>query len=259
MLSAALRGKIPITEDLLTAALFDALEATTDSTVLGRLLGLAETISGGRLELPAWKFYKIKLWSQTPAGEPDVVLDLLQGARPVARVVVEVKFGAGKSGEGELEEEPGRGDQLARYAVAVAKEGAAPVFVIYLTEHACLPNEELEVSLREIARSPQAPKIKGLAWLSWRDVEHVLSAQAPGSPLERVAQVLRRVDMFRFSGEWPQPPVVDGRSSTFYRTQVLYRYPPNPELPESWRYGQTAYAWPAPPDPIRSCIYGGVS
>lgn len=257
MLSAALKGKIPITEDVLTAALFDALVETSESKILRHLLAQAEKLSRGRLELPAWEHFTIQLWKQTDAGEPDVLIELLQGAHPVARVVVEVKFGAGKSGEGELEDEPGRGDQLARYAVEEAKAGPAPVFVVYLTEHACMPSEELEISQRVIAESSQAERIKGLAWLSWRDVEGVLSAGPPGSPLGRVAQVLQRVDMFRFGGKWPKPPGIRQCPSTFYRAQVSYRYPPVPEIPVAWPYGLPAYLWPTPPAPASPINYRG--
>ena len=106
MISLALRGKIALSEDVLTAALFDHLRRTADLSLLRAMLSR----SMPPVALPAFDRCEVQLWPRTDAGEPDVRIHLQRGTEIVATCLVEAKLGAGKSGEGEVSEDHASGD-----------------------------------------------------------------------------------------------------------------------------------------------------
>jgi hypothetical protein len=222
MRSAALHGKVPITEDILTASFVDLVRVHDAHDLLRDLIEIASCADAdGKLGnslaevVPprSWNRFELQAWPRWSTGEPDLTVDLFCGDALTGRLVVEVKAGASKSGDDEGAPEmsdlvnPDQGDQLARYLWEAATEVAAnvPVALIYLTHHAAAPRKELADSLAGLRRrTVKAP----IAWASWRDIEDRLlprSAQATGAfcrDLNDAIAVLRRAGLFRFRGQW---------------------------------------------------------
>src|SRR4051812_20046588 len=102
MLSLVLRRKLAITEDVLTAVFFDALAQTGDVELWSAILRTAWPADCDP-SIPRFDSFDIRLWPRTQAGEPDAEIVLCRERVEVARVLVEAKLGAQKSGHGELE------------------------------------------------------------------------------------------------------------------------------------------------------------
>lgn len=209
-------------EDALTGMLADILDWFDADVLLRKLLGDAEhwDPSGGErprgVALPAWTRYSVETWPSWSHGEPDMVVRLWSESDQVNTVVIEAKFGAGKSNQdldsndvsdsrNALDARTAR-DQLAKYYLDARAMGAGDVRVVYLTEHALPPHDELKKSLDEIRK--YEPAASPLYWLGWRDVEGALedSTEWTNMALAKAAssmgKVLRRLGLFRFSGAW---------------------------------------------------------
>jgi hypothetical protein len=247
MLTYFSRGKGPVTEDFLTSCLGDVFAWWPGEGLLRGIAARAERAAPSPvapatgLPLPAYDGLKVDLWpSWSPDGIPDLVVDLLQGTATVTRLVIEAKFGAGKSGT----DAPGEGlagtkepmgsdpasrllskDQLARY-YRYAVRTCPEVRVLYLTHHACAPRGDLEASLKAMRRE-HPNEDPALFWCSWRDVEQELREQAGirREPAYRyvvlaLADVLKRNGQYHFSGTWPTR-VLAKHSGSFYQANPV--------------------------------------
>lgn len=233
MISLALRGKTPISEDVLTAALFDHLRRVADPALFRAML----RASHPKPELPSFEAVEIDLWPRTKAGEPDVRVHLRSGSSTNETWLVEAKLGAGKSGEGEVAADHTSGDQLARYLLAdAAIHPDRRVSLLYLTHHAGRPHEDLAASAAHLSAHQRTDLAKRLHWLSWCDVEGILDSIGGDPYLGEVRELLRRAGMYRFKGV-ALTPLGELRSAS------------------EWRYG-TPYQWTqAPPGPVGVDFY----
>lgn len=219
MRSAALRGKVALSEDLLTASWFDLLDAQTDLRLLRGFLALARLVGpDGRcgpvtllehLALGPADRADCTLWPRWASGEPDALVDLRSDGRRRARLVVEVKAGAPK-GAGPVDVPDPSGapgwDQLAGY-LGEACERAGPderVALLYLTHHPVAPCDELAATLQ---RPRGAASDGAVAWAAWRDVEALLArgdgpAWAPANDVRDHLALLGAFGFCRFAGRW---------------------------------------------------------
>jgi hypothetical protein len=164
-------------EDLLTSTAFQLLRYLSFESGFGAVLRRVRAVrADGTVsnDLPAW----LQLEGATRAnftfwpgwgehGQPDVLAELFAGNESRGQFVIEVKLDSPKSGEAtdedEVSEKPDS-DQLYKYLQGLRKRaGDAARGVVYLTQHAVPPTEQLTASL---ARE----RGDWLAWLSWRDV-----------------------------------------------------------------------------------------
>lgn len=276
MISLVLRGKLSLTEDVLTAAVLDHVRQQPVA-LLRELLLLARPA----IDVPHFDEAKYELWPQTPVGEPDARLTLFAARQPVATIVIEAKLGARKSGEGEIHEVKAIGDQLARYWAHEQKRASSlPVTLIYLTQHAAAPREDLLASVQVLtARGTSFPG-EPIVWLSWREVHTVLRTSGAD-----VVELLRRAGMIRFQRfalpafvaqpphfyqaaplrvrvtayDFAQPPELGLLPQLYRQKPARPGWPPPPELgPFGWVYEQKSAetAWPLPPElSSPSCFY----
>jgi hypothetical protein len=199
VISLALRGKLHVTEDTVTAAFIDLLRYEADAALLGTILRMSKPVRDG-WPIPVFDDFEAELWPNLMGREPDARITLLSAKTVVASVVVESKLGASKSGHGELDVEKPGGDQLADYlrheAMRVAPTRAV---LIYLTHHAAMPKGDLEDSVRHLAKHGHHDLAHNLFWLSWRDAHEALENNASESRHRQdVVALLHRVQMFRF-------------------------------------------------------------
>lgn len=253
MLSVVLRGKLAITEDILTAVVFDALASTTDVDAVRDLVTECRGLTRSPT-LPAYDDATIELWPRLTTGEPDVRITLRSGERVVGTVLVEAKLGASKSGDGMTDsggDDPATvDDQLARYLIGQAQLDPTCV-LIYLTHHAVMPVEDLQASATCLDRLGRGDLAARLYWLPWRDVERIIARRIQaGADYVRVRDVLRRAEMWWFDGMRITTRLALAGSPAFYcATQNRYAWP-NIVRPTRlrWRYA-TSYTggWPTPP------------
>lgn len=257
MLSLVLKRKVPVSEDVLTAAFFGAFRLFPEPAALSAILALA-TRSDTALVVPDFDTYDIELWPEHRGGEPDARILLRKGKAVVGRFVVEAKLGAEKSGTGALSEDMTQGDQLARYLLAEAQDHAsANVALIYLTHHAWCPRAELDASEVQLGHAGRDNLRARLFWMSWRDVEARLHHLGGALPWSDVRAVFRRISMYRFRGmRHNHLGSLDGRWAYPTRSRAGRRtYPGTTRLEPSsgaeWRYVRRAerrsYAWPSAP------------
>jgi hypothetical protein len=223
VLSLVLHGKLAVTEDVLTAAVFDAIQETQDLALVRALLAGARGLHGG-VSVAAFDGFEVELWPWTDAGEPDVRIVLRAGGAHVGTVLVEAKLGASKHGEGVAlidEEAPVLRDQLARYLRAEVDRDPTTVLV-YLTHHGVIPDADLRESIDCLPRLGRPELADRLHWLPWRELERAMAARiAEGAPHARVRQILRRVRMYWFDGMplVPAPPRMT-TAPGFYRRRT---------------------------------------
>lgn len=201
MYSLALKGKLPISEDVITAAVFDSLRGSDAAARFARLLSVARPFTNVP-PLPTFDECSFEFWPCGAEGEPDVVATLSLAGAERARIVIEAKLGASKSGIGEVIDDAAVGDQLARYLIAAARRHVeTPVVLLYVTHHTVMPREDLAESADELRRRGRGDLVGRLWWLAWRDVEVQLRDRDLGDfPATAAWQLLRRVRMFRFEG-----------------------------------------------------------
>lgn len=188
MESLFLRGKAHLIEDALTASLFDLLVVLDSPAYLAEILSGAHRVdrrgrmTGRHLELEmGWDRCAVDLWPSWREGEPDAVIWFFQGNTRTGGVVVEAKYGAGKSGE-YTEGDPQLRDQLGRYASGLRRQLGPSGFlhVVYLTPHNASPTTELANSWKAIAEKTQLDPGQTLSWLPWLQVDETLRSLLDG-------------------------------------------------------------------------------
>jgi hypothetical protein len=234
-------------EDLLTSTAFQLLRYVPAADGLFPTLkrtrqvrwnaGLAEV----NREPPGWLSdalgraddYAFAFWPSwgVGVGQPELVLTLLASARPLGRLVVEVKLDSGKSQLGNGDEasedpvDPCDPDQLSRYwgrLQANAKLDEVPALgVVYLTAHAVPPLDDLQESL---AREPG----DWLGWLSWRDFWAVAEAMKRYLPARDLAEILAHKGLKYFDGFSPPEQPLNATRVGFWRRRWF-------GPPTSWR------------------------
>lgn len=255
MISLVLHGKIPESEDALTAAFFDAFRYTRDAKLLGRILSHAKLFEGSDA-LPAFDDFEVELWPSLGGKEPDAWLYLYARGKTVCRVIVEAKLGADKSSFGAIDRDARSGDQLAYYFLEAVRIGAEhPCALLYLTHHGAMPRESLRESTRVLAQHSRGESVGRFFWLSWRDVHEVLveeHARSVSGPLADVCRLLERVRMFRFRSIRVEEQLGALGSPDFYAepfrdpTRADWRQSPDRAL-SSPEYLGGFYEWPTAP------------
>lgn len=143
----------------------------------------------------------MEFWPGTDYGEPDLLLTLHCPDVRTARLVIEAKLWAGKSGTGEH-------DQLIRYL-----RGVPDAALVYLTPRD--PAAEIADSLRSpIALPGDEHRLFGLRWQTLQDIARRATASAPPPYdliLRDVATFLDRLGLSGFDG-WYE--VFDGSDLT---------------------------------------------
>jgi hypothetical protein len=202
VIDAILKGKVSVTEDLLTSCVVGALATMPRQYGLLAWLEKARPYGAMRQPLnfgtePAPRVDVI-YWPQTANhGEPDVFVMVEDG--PVTHaIVLEAKYGASKSDWDTVDAEDLRRDQLVRYwealraldlpEVSADRIRGAEKTVVFVTPHGAPPAEELQESVR------RRGEIR-LAWLSWRDAWDVAepfrtSTEAPNGWLLTLLEYL---------------------------------------------------------------------
>jgi hypothetical protein len=248
LLSLILRGKQSVTEDALTACVFDRLSETRDVEFLMEFLAGSTALDNTGLVPPVFDDFELELWPWTAAGEPDVRIRLYRKSKDAGRIIVEAKLGAGKSNGGD-ETQYGQ-DQLGRYLLAEdARERAPFLALTYLTHHGACPRADLQESARHLAGLGRADLGAKLYWRSWRDVE--LMSRSRPSAWSRVAEILARASMCRFSGAWPQVPRVSATDRFSWTNprmrrsvEATYGWTLPPPGLDRWVPLTRQYAWP---------------
>lgn len=243
MFSLVLHGKIPITEDVLTAAFFDALADEQDVALLTAIIREAH---GHQFVVPEHFAFTVELWPRISTGEPDARIRFKVDDTTFATLLVEAKLWAPKSGSGELGEDKCSGDQLARYLVAES-ECAKNVFLLYLTHHGVSPDADLAESREHLRRAGRGELSERFLWMSWRTIERKLASSELRS-YHRVRDLLRRVSMYWFEGiQLIRAPTFSSAPS-FYRPEpITYPWQTVPDCARrKWWYGDTNnvnYLW----------------
>lgn len=255
MFSFALRGKTSIVEDVLTAGLLDVLRYSGDAQKLRALLATAVTLAGRFMVLPEFDAFEVEAWPQLEGREPDARITLLASGRVTGVVLIESKYGAHKTGTGDLDDAAQAPDQLADYLVRQSEdlEGAQP-WLVYLTHHAAMPRFDLEESVRCLERHGRLDLAVQLSWLSWRDVASLLPAGRTPSPGGDLVALLRREGLVRFHG-WDARSAQRLGSAHFFtpgrREHRALRLPDPPPRSaiRGWTYSahQIDLHWPFPP------------
>jgi hypothetical protein len=266
VLSLALKGKISLSEDVLTAALFDAVRLFPNALALERILALARC-DRKVFSPPAFDSYEIELWPVHRTGEPDVRVVLRKGAETVARLLIEVKLHSEKSGIGDVSPNRAQGDQLARYLIGEAEDFPTDdVALVYLTQHPCAPRADMDESATRLVKAGRADLAANLFWISWRDVGTVLQALPQSSPWSDLLVLLRRLSIYRFTG-------MTGTSLGSLASTWAYAARPapirsamypitsaSPNLGAYWSYRRSAkngvYMWPSVAAAISAEFYG---
>ncbi|MBL8918121.1 MAG: hypothetical protein JNJ54_04600 [Myxococcaceae bacterium] len=258
MISLALRGKLPVTEDPLTAAFADLLRYQSDAGLLRAVLGIARPNVAG-MALPAdFDGFDVELWPILAGREPDVRLCLTRDNAPLACVIIEAKLGAEKSGTGEVSTEDRSGDQLAYYLLHEADRAPLrPTALLYLTHHGAMPYAALRESAEELIRQGREHLAQQLFWVSWKDVHDVLSTRASQRVVSDFIALLRKVSMYRFKSYTESVKLGNLLPPTFYAGQRRARsYIMIGSLLGSlsrWSYEarklRRSYQWQSPPAP----------
>jgi hypothetical protein len=244
MITLALAGKLPVSEDALTAALLDALRYSNSVALVQQLLlaGATPLIQGA--VLPQFDGFEVEPWPPLRGREVDARLMLTSNGITVCRLLVEAKLGAGKSGEGPIDEATRVGDQLAYYLRAESLDHPGePVVLLYLTHHAAMPHEGLAASAKELVSAGHPELVRALFWTSWRDVEQRLRSLGSRSHwLEDLLSLLMRARMRRFLGIDLRPSApVTVWSASFYAGKPKAGYPDPLTAPS---LGMLSDRWP---------------
>lgn len=203
-------------EDALTASLSDLLTDLGECAVIRDLLGDARMVKAdgsvdrqANPEIPMFDGFQASLWPSWKTGEPDLYLELKWGARTVAGVVVEAKYGAGKSGT-DLPDDPTLLDQLGRYAMGLDHllPADASRLVVYLTASPIPPVDELAASVSAIGSKTQMDPTRVLSWIAWQSIDarlRSLCGRLQANSIEarrigRVCALLATAGLRTFSG-----------------------------------------------------------
>lgn len=194
----SVNGRTSIIEDHLTLVVFSLFSYLSPGKGILEWIRRARPFSPGvgPLEFGADAQVSLELWPGTKEhGIPDIVMSCRAGEQTQA-LVIEAKYGAGKSQWGDDPDARGVGgddnsDQLARYWHAMRRDAFSWVAdwprglpvesqnVIYLTPDFLPPREELHESQNKAADMR-------LYWLSWRDAWAVVEDYPAPNETEKV-------------------------------------------------------------------------
>ncbi|MFB1485270.1 hypothetical protein [Corallococcus sp. RDP092CA] len=231
MFAAELHGKLgdgtnarDRMEDVLTSNVFGLLRCLESPALLVDWLKRSRPAVAGTRPLVEDPVHSADLhfWPRVRARELDVLV-LLRGPLGLHVIGVECKYESGKSNgpEDDTSDTAGSSDQLGYYMDALGADAlpSRPYrpeevhrrSLVYLTAHAAMPRDELEVSLRK-RRERSAI---GLHWLAWRELApHLPQGIRSGGTsrlLAELRQVLERRGLATFTGwrdtasQWRRP------------------------------------------------------
>lgn len=159
MIHADIQGKTGVPEDVLTSCCLGLLRLLPDDNLI-ELLALSCHRDGRKLDLTGLETVcELEFWPWLrDGGAPDAIATLgSNSSSRRAKIVIEVKHGAGKSG--------GDKDQLVKYYTAAVRQYKNyGIFLVYLTHHRDMPIGDLEVSLSYLSGDAE------IYWLNWYTV-----------------------------------------------------------------------------------------
>ena len=189
MLQAVLKGKLKISEDILTSIVFGLLRYVQPRQGILQYLGLTEDEDGKKplnclsslSEVPQESIeIEYQFWPRWKEPncygcEPDVVISLKIPDKQDLLVLIEAKFSSGKSSEAdESHEKPN--DQLAKewdnLSVIAKRLNKKPV-IIYLTAHYAYPHQDIDDAVSEFQEKRPESATPDIYWLSWRHLYKV--------------------------------------------------------------------------------------
>jgi len=203
MIEALIKGKLSLSEDILTSVVFGFLRNLPD--ILIDFLKTAKNLSGTSLPitiLPAgeihyefWPFYQAPDFHGKGA-QPDVVIK----AGDEWVIVLEVKYISGKSGAGISEDEETQDiklhDQLAReYFAALEKKIGNNFFILYVTSHSEPPEDEIKETIRAVEKIEVAHKTiieSSLYWTKWQALHRIAEDFIKKSPVSDISRNLAK-------------------------------------------------------------------
>jgi hypothetical protein len=214
MLQAILHGKLSREEegmeDLLTSSVFGLMKYVPLNSVLLPFLGLAyDPLSSGSLRewlteivgVEDWRFWPYLTSQGCNPCEPDVDILLKRSDGSETWILIEAKYGSGKSSFARKADMPPM-DQLARefdnLRVMAEERNVSQYAVIYLTADYVCPKEAIEESSREYkSKRHSCPR---LYWLSWRLLFDILEEQnLMKSPIiQDLREIILRLDLTMF-------------------------------------------------------------
>jgi hypothetical protein len=186
MIHADIQGKTGVPEDVLTSCCLGLLRLLPDDNLI-ELLTLSCHHDGRKLDLTGLDTVcELEFWPWLrDGGAPDAIATLNSNSTSRrAKIVIEVKHGAGKSGGDE--------DQLVKYYnAAVRQHKNYGVFLVYLTHHRDMPMADLEASLACLTDDAE------IYWLNWYTVARWAGDKLHGTQLSVVeSRVLSTINNY---------------------------------------------------------------
>jgi hypothetical protein len=262
MIQADIRGKLNAnsssrSEDVLTSNVLGLLryvpQRLREFLVRARRVTLVAgdvVVDGPGTGLAVGSDLDVLFWQRLGRhGEIDAVIVEGPQDKPTRVVGFEAKYESGKSDAQRTGSSDEASDQLDEYWRGLSEHAfsgpatigkPAPrleaVQLVYVTAHLCAPLEDLRASLMRLAEHGHQVEI---AWLSWRDLFHVVEAGfGPGAERRILADLkalLERKGLLPFMGVLNlRPPLVPSRVD-FYRPAHWARPPAALPSPLFWR------------------------
>ena len=235
MFAAELHGKLgdgtnarDRMEDVLTSNVFGLLRCLESPELLVTWLKKSRPAVDGASPLMDGPVHSadIRFWQRVRTREVDVLV-LLRGPQGLHVIGIECKYESGKSpvsggdSSNDVADTAGSSDQLSYYMDALGADAlpSRPYqpeevhrrSLLYLTKHAAMPRDELDLSLR---RRRERSAID-LHWLAWRELApHLPQGTRSGGMsrlLAELRQVLERRGLATFTGwkdtapQWRRP------------------------------------------------------
>lgn len=256
VISLALKGKLPVTEDPLTAAFADLLRYEAQPELLRAILARCRPLVVGAASIPHFDSAHVELWPILAGREPDIRVELRLGGDAVTRLIVEAKLWAEKSGAGTIDCDARSGDQLGYYLKHEAERAPGRVALLYLTHHGAMPIADLHASAVELRSGGGEALAEELFWLSWRDVHDLLCAWPSRTRMiEDLVALLARVQMHRFKGVSERIVLGSIGAAAFYggrrRQRCAVDLTTSPGELSRWVYrprrARRPYEWPSAP------------
>ena len=241
MLKADKHGKFPSEadiEDVLTSAVFGSLcylddkECSLGLCLLKNFLKKARFGRSGEKNttfieiVEEIQSVKYQFWPTLGWKEPDLIIECHGNNRQQWTLIIEAKYGAPKSGTGEVSESDSDNsdgeskeyhDQLADYyeiqnEKQKKEECKGDLYLLYVTHHTSFPTNDIESSLNKLNKQNDHNADDRLGWLPWRELSPLIQAQIDAGLkdnhrgkmelLEDLYASLWKRGLAPFTGEW---------------------------------------------------------
>jgi hypothetical protein len=250
MLQALLKGKLTRDvegmEDILTSNVFGIFKYIAPQEGLLPFLGKAVDLDGRRLvnelepvERADYEFWPWMSEKDCYPAEPDVLITVTGATRGRAAILVEAKFGSGKSSKEDGSLMPF--DQLAREYDNLTRwcqrKGIARRFLVYCTADLGMPRREMQESISEYRKKRGEPF--PIFWLTWRCIPR-LFAGTRNPMLGELGLLAKRLGLTFFEGfdtpDKDMDRLFEANPWTYYKKRSRYEWQTSPPLDHAFRY-----------------------